>query len=80
MNIQLLDVTITAAGLRFRAVLMTALSFILGIMPLVIFTGIASRQIIDITVVSGMMVATFFATLLIPAFYLLLIHRANSTR
>lgn len=68
------DAAITAAGLRFRAVLMTALSFILGVMPLVIATGAgaASRQIIGITVVSGMMAATFFGTLLIPVFYLLL--------
>ncbi len=68
------DAAITAAGLRFRAVLMTALSFILGVMPLVIATGAgaASRQIIGITVVSGMMAATFFGTLMIPVFYLLL--------
>ncbi|USE35027.1 efflux RND transporter permease subunit [Endozoicomonas sp. SCSIO W0465] len=68
------DSAVNAAGLRFRAVLMTALSFILGVMPLVLATGAgaASRQIIGITVVSGMIAATFFGTLLIPVFYLLL--------
>ncbi|WP_257297316.1 efflux RND transporter permease subunit [Endozoicomonas sp. YOMI1] len=68
------DSAINAAGLRFRAVLMTALSFILGVMPLVLATGAgaASRQIIGITVSSGMLAATIFGTLLIPVFYLLL--------
>ncbi|WP_067584945.1 efflux RND transporter permease subunit [Endozoicomonas ascidiicola] len=68
------DSALNAAGLRFRAVLMTALSFILGVMPLVLASGAgaASRQIIGITVSSGMLAATIFGTLLIPVFYLLL--------
>ena len=68
------DSAVNAAGLRFRAVLMTALSFILGVLPLVLASGAgaASRQIIGITVSSGMLAATIFGTLLIPVFYLLL--------
>ena len=68
------DSAVNAAGLRFRAVLMTALSFILGVMPLVLASGAgaASRQIIGITVSSGMLAATIFGTLLIPMFYMLL--------
>ncbi len=68
------DSALTAAGLRFRAVLMTALSFVLGVMPLVLASGAgaASRQIIGITVASGMIAATVFGTLLIPVFYYLL--------
>ncbi|MFK0570881.1 efflux RND transporter permease subunit [Endozoicomonas sp.] len=68
------DAAVNAAGLRFRAVLMTALSFILGVLPLVLASGAgaASRQIIGITVSSGMLAATIFGTLLIPMFYMLL--------
>lgn len=68
------DSAVNAASLRFRAVLMTALSFILGVLPLVLATGAgaASRQIIGITVSSGMLAATIFGTLLIPMFYMLL--------
>lgn len=68
------DSALNAAGLRFRAVLMTALSFILGVLPLVLATGAgaASRRIIGITVSSGMLAATIFGILLVPMFYMLL--------
>ncbi|WP_263322303.1 multidrug efflux RND transporter permease subunit [Endozoicomonas sp. Mp262] len=63
-----------AAGLRFRAVLMTALSFVLGVLPLVFASGAgsASRRVIGTTVMSGMIAATIFGTLLVPVFYYLL--------
>lgn len=60
-----------AAVLRFRAVLMTALSFVLGVLPLVFASGAgaASRVSLGITVLSGMVAATIFGTLLVPIFY-----------
>ncbi|AMO55440.1 RND transporter [Endozoicomonas montiporae] len=69
-----LDAAADAAALRFRAVLMTALSFVLGVMPLVFASGAgaASRKIIGTTVMSGMIAATVIGTLLIPVFYFLL--------
>jgi phosphatidylcholine synthase len=50
----------TAARIRFRAVLMTAFSFILGIMPLVLATGAgaASQVSLGIVVLGGMLAAT----------------------
>ena len=68
------DAAVTASGLRFRAVLMTALSFILGVLPLIMATGAgaASRQVIGVAVSSGMLAATIFGVLLIPVFYLIL--------
>ena len=68
------DASADAAALRFRAVLMTALSFVLGVLPLVFASGAgaASRQIIGTTVMSGMIAATIFGTLLVPMFYMLL--------
>ncbi|ATC93765.1 efflux RND transporter permease subunit [Pseudoalteromonas tunicata] len=68
------DAALQAAKLRFRAVLMTALSFVLGVLPLVFATGAGagSRVSLGITVLAGMLAATIFGTLLIPTFYRLI--------
>jgi HAE1 family hydrophobic/amphiphilic exporter-1 len=65
------DAALFAAKLRFRAVLMTAFSFVLGVMPLVQATGAgaASRVSLGTAVFGGMLVAAVGGTLLIPAFY-----------
>ncbi|PJE80391.1 Efflux pump membrane transporter BepG [invertebrate metagenome] len=70
----IVDAARDAAELRFRAVLMTALSFVLGVLPLVLASGAgaASRQVIGTTVLFGMLFATIFGTLLVPVFYFLL--------
>ncbi len=64
---------IEAARLRFRTILMTSFSFVLGVFPLVIAAGAgaASRQALGTTVFSGMIAATIMGTLLIPVFYAL---------
>ncbi|HDL17171.1 MAG TPA: hypothetical protein ENH27_04955, partial [Rhizobiales bacterium] len=61
----------TAAKLRFRAVLMTALSFVLGVAPLVLATGAgaASRVSVGMTVFGGMLAATVFGIVFIPVLY-----------
>ncbi|MDF1823213.1 MAG: multidrug efflux RND transporter permease subunit [Verrucomicrobiales bacterium] len=63
-----------AARLRFRSVMMTALSFILGVFPLVIASGAGanSRQSLGTVVCGGMLLASFFGTLLIPGFFTLM--------
>ncbi|QFS86182.1 MULTISPECIES: efflux RND transporter permease subunit [unclassified Marinobacter] len=60
-----------AAVLRFRAVLMTAFSFVLGVLPLVFASGAgaASRVSLGVTVLCGMVAATILGTLLVPVFY-----------
>jgi hydrophobic/amphiphilic exporter-1 (mainly G- bacteria), HAE1 family len=65
------EAAVTAGSLRFRAIMMTAFSFILGVVPLLIATGAgaASRQSLGTTVFSGMLAATVVGTLLVPAFY-----------
>ena len=65
------DAALYAAKLRFRAVLMTALSFVLGVMPLVTATGAgaASRVSLGTAVFGGMIVAATVGTVLIPGFY-----------
>jgi uncharacterized membrane protein YagU involved in acid resistance len=54
-----------------RVVLMTALSFVLGVLPLVFASGAgaASRVSLGVTVLFGMVAATILGTLLIPVFY-----------
>ena len=68
-NIQ--GAALTAARLRFRAVMMTALSFILGVLPLVFATGAgaASRVSVGFVVVAGMLFATFIGIFFIPVLY-----------
>jgi HAE1 family hydrophobic/amphiphilic exporter-1/multidrug efflux pump len=61
------------AGQRFRAVLMTAFTFILGVLPLVFASGAgaAGRRAIGITTFSGMLAATCLGIFLIPGLYAL---------
>ena len=67
------DAAVEAARLRFRAVLMTAVSFILGVLPLLIATGAgaASRRALGTAVFSGMAAATLPGVIFIPVFYVL---------
>ena len=60
-----------AGRLRFRAVCMTAVSFILGIMPLVFATGAGAfgQRSLGITVFGGMLAALLVGTFFIPGFY-----------
>lgn len=66
-----LDAAAHAAKLRFRAVLMTAVSFILGTWPLVVASGAGavSRRSLGTAVFGGMLVSVVVGTLLIPVFY-----------
>lgn len=63
-----------AARQRFRAIMMTALTFIIGSLPLVFATGAgaASRREIGTVVVGGMILASTLALLFVPLFYKLL--------
>lgn len=68
------DAAVVGARLRFRAVLMTAFSFILGVIPLVIASGAGaeSRQVIGTTVFGGMLFATAVSVAVIPMWYFLI--------
>lgn len=62
---------VQAAYLRFRAVMMTAVSFILGLWPLVIASGAGAiaRRCIGTTVFGGMIFATAFGIFVIPMLF-----------
>ena len=62
------DAALNAARLRFRPIVMTALAFIFGCLPLWTATGAGavSRRILGTVVVGGMLLATVGGILLIP--------------
>ena len=68
------DSAIQAAKLRFRAVMMTNIAFILGLLPLVFAkgAGAASRNSVGMTVFGGMMAVAFIGTFLVPAFFVMI--------
>jgi len=68
------EAALAAARQRFRAIIMTALTFIIGTLPLVFATGAgaASRQEIGTVVVGGMIFASTLALVFVPLMYKLL--------
>lgn len=69
----LLDATVNAAKMRVRPILMTAFASILGMLPLVFASGVYStaRNIMGVSLVSGLLFATIFGVVLYPALYYL---------
>ena len=72
-GLSILDAAQEAASLRFRAVIMTALSFIVGIAPLLMSSGPGSmsRLSIGMTVFGGMLFATVLGIFLIPVLFVM---------
>ena len=68
---EIVEASLEAARLRFRPVLMTAISFVFGTLPLVIASGAgaSSRQAVGTAVFGGMLVATFLCVLFVPVFF-----------
>jgi HAE1 family hydrophobic/amphiphilic exporter-1 len=66
-----LEAALEAARQRFRPILMTAFSFILGVLPLLVATGAGAeaRKVMGMTVFSGMLVATVIGVLVVPALF-----------
>jgi multidrug efflux pump len=67
------EAALTSAKLRFRPIMMTAVSFIFGVMPLVLSSGpgAVARQSISTAVLGGMIVATSLGILVVPLFFVL---------
>ena len=68
------EAAVEAASQRFRAVMMTALSFLLGVVPLVVASGAgaASQSAIGIAVFGGMLAATVIGVIVVPVLYVML--------
>jgi multidrug efflux pump subunit AcrB len=67
-----LDAVVEACRLRLRAILMTSLAFILGVLPLVVASGAGAemRRAVGTAVFFGMAGVTAFGLLFTPVFYL----------
>jgi multidrug efflux pump len=57
------------AASRFRPILMTTLSTVLGILPIAVGFGAASRSSLGVAVVGGLLFATFLTLFVVPAVY-----------
>jgi HAE1 family hydrophobic/amphiphilic exporter-1 len=68
-GLSITEAAVRGSGLRFRAVLMTALSFVLGVLPLVIASGAgaASRVSLGAAVFFGMVASAILGTMMVPA-------------
>jgi multidrug efflux pump len=70
-GLNIMEAVREAAVSRFRPILMTSLTTILGIMPLAVATGAGaeSRVSMGVTVVGGLFFATFLTLFVVPAIY-----------
>jgi len=73
------EAAILAAKIRLRPILMTAFSFILGVIPLVVATGAgaASRHSLGTAVLGGMLAATILSLGVVPVLYVVIVELAK---
>jgi len=70
-GLTLYEAAIAAARLRFRPILMTAFSFILGVLPLLVASGAGSeaRKVMGMALMGGMVIATLLGVFFYPMFF-----------
>lgn len=70
-GLSLFDAAMAAAHSRFRPILMTAFSFILGVFPLVIASGSGAeaRKVMGMALLGGMSIATFLGVFMYPMLF-----------
>ena len=70
-GLKLFEAAVKAAQLRFRPILMTAFSFILGVMPLVFASGAGAeaRKVMGMSLLGGMFLATVLGVFFYPLFF-----------
>jgi multidrug efflux pump len=77
-----MDAVAEGAKVRFRPVIMTAFSTVMGSIPLMMATGpgAVSRMNLGVVIFSGVSIATFFTLFIVPAFYALFARRTGSPK
>lgn len=72
----IMEAALEGAKIRFRPVLMTAFTFIMGVAPMVFAKGAGAQSRIHVgaTVVGGMLLATVIGIFLIPSLYYIFEH------
>lgn len=70
------DAAVEASRIRFRAIMMTVVAFVVGMLPLILAhgAGASSRISVGSTVFGGMMAAGTIGTVMTPAFYVIIQH------
>ena len=70
----IVEATLEASQARFRPILMTSFTFILGVLPLVLAhgAGASARKSLGLAVATGMLASTCLAVLFVPAFFIVL--------
>ncbi|HVV54259.1 MAG TPA: efflux RND transporter permease subunit, partial [Mucilaginibacter sp.] len=70
----LIKSTLEAVRLRFRPIIMTSMSFILGVTPLALATGAgaASRNTIGVTVLGGMIASSCISIFIVPVLFVVI--------
>jgi HAE1 family hydrophobic/amphiphilic exporter-1 len=73
-GLSLFDAAIKSAELRFRPILMTAFSFILGILPLIFAagSGAEARKVMGMALLGGMTLATILGVFFYPMLFVLI--------
>ena len=81
-GVPLYEAVLEAATSRLRPILMTALSFILGVVPLLIGRGAGAEMRVSLgtAVFSGMLGVTFFGIFFTPVFYWVVMRLAGRSR
>ena len=70
----IMNAAVDAAQTRFRPIVMTSVTFILGVLPLLLSSGPGSsaRKCLGLAVATGMLASTCLAVFFVPAFYIVL--------
>ena len=73
-GLSITDAAVAAACSRFRPIIMTSITFVLGVVPLILASGAgaSARKMLGLTVASGMIASTCLAIVFVPSFYVLL--------
>jgi len=81
-GMSIVDAALSAARLRFRPLMMTALAFILGCVPLWTASGAGAiaRQIMGTAVIGGMVAETFIGRFFVPAIFYVVERISGATR
>lgn len=74
VGLSITEAAVAAACSRFRPILMTSITFVLGVVPLILASGAgaSARKMLGLTVASGMISSTCLAIVFVPSFYVLL--------
>ena len=77
-----LEAAVESAQMRLRPIVMTSMAFLLGVLPLALSNGAgsASQNSIGTGVIGGTLAATFFATLMIPMFFIVVMDKLGGRK